>query len=308
MTRDPARGHIAWNNNFLWTWNTLGIPSPDDNHVVHIKKGAFEGQRNAHIDAVRTLFLYSFPGADTYSGLDNAGKTTIVKKIMGEDVNTVSPTLGFIIKTIDYEGWVEAMKSSPVFCWPCLQGINLISVSISVHLWIVVILTFVVKGMLVARKLWDRTGEITLKRPTHSYGLSMRLIACVLKTAGPNCTAYYKRKFVLYPSHPCWHQHWHHPFCQRLSGASLLVFANKTDVNGCMDETEIQEVCAWYSIFYVTSHPLIGDHGQGLRLEEIRSHKWHIIRCSAVTGTNLNEGLAWVVNDAKARLFLFWAI
>jgi ADP-ribosylation factor-like protein 2 len=24
---------------------------------------------------------------------------------MGEDVNTVSPTLGFIIKTIDYEGY-----------------------------------------------------------------------------------------------------------------------------------------------------------------------------------------------------------
>lgn len=40
------------------------------------------------------------------SGLDNAGKTTIVKKIMGEDVNAVSPTLGFIIKTIDYDGWV----------------------------------------------------------------------------------------------------------------------------------------------------------------------------------------------------------
>jgi len=43
--------------------------------------------------------------SDTYRGLDNAGKTTIVKKIMGEDVNTVSPTLGFIIKTIDYEGY-----------------------------------------------------------------------------------------------------------------------------------------------------------------------------------------------------------
>jgi ADP-ribosylation factor-like protein 2 len=38
-------------------------------------------------------------------GLDNAGKTTIVKHIMGEDVNTVSPTLGFIIKTIDYKGY-----------------------------------------------------------------------------------------------------------------------------------------------------------------------------------------------------------
>lgn len=40
----------------------------------------------------------------TNSGLDNAGKTTIVKRIMNEDVNSVSPTLGFIIKTIDYEG------------------------------------------------------------------------------------------------------------------------------------------------------------------------------------------------------------
>lgn len=37
-------------------------------------------------------------------GLDNAGKTTIVKQIMGEDVRSVSPTLGFIIKTIDYNG------------------------------------------------------------------------------------------------------------------------------------------------------------------------------------------------------------
>lgn len=43
------------------------------------------------------------------SGLDNAGKTTIVKRIMGEDVNTVSPTLGFIIKTIDYGGWVDCL-------------------------------------------------------------------------------------------------------------------------------------------------------------------------------------------------------
>jgi len=41
---------------------------------------------------------------DRGRGLDNAGKTTIVKRIMNEDVNGVSPTLGFIIKTIDYDG------------------------------------------------------------------------------------------------------------------------------------------------------------------------------------------------------------
>ncbi|KAG5519629.1 hypothetical protein PMAC_001784 [Pneumocystis sp. 'macacae'] len=34
------------------------------------------------------------------SGLDNAGKSTIVKKICGEDVMTISPTVGFNIKTL----------------------------------------------------------------------------------------------------------------------------------------------------------------------------------------------------------------
>jgi ADP-ribosylation factor-like protein 2 len=47
------------------------------------------------------------PHAESQSGLDNAGKTTIVKKIMNEDVHSVSPTLGFIIKTIDYDGYVR---------------------------------------------------------------------------------------------------------------------------------------------------------------------------------------------------------
>jgi len=37
--------------------------------------------------------------------LDNAGKTTILKKFNGEPVDTVSPTLGFNIKTLEYEGY-----------------------------------------------------------------------------------------------------------------------------------------------------------------------------------------------------------
>jgi len=35
-------------------------------------------------------------------GLDNAGKTTIVKRMNGEDTSTISPTLGFNIKTMQY--------------------------------------------------------------------------------------------------------------------------------------------------------------------------------------------------------------
>eukprot|EP00193_Tetraselmis_chui_P013305 CAMPEP_0177785296 /NCGR_PEP_ID=MMETSP0491_2-20121128/20223_1 /TAXON_ID=63592 /ORGANISM="Tetraselmis chuii, Strain PLY429" /LENGTH=184 /DNA_ID=CAMNT_0019306249 /DNA_START=197 /DNA_END=751 /DNA_ORIENTATION=- len=36
-------------------------------------------------------------------GLDNAGKTTIVKRMNGEDISTISPTLGFNIKTMQYK-------------------------------------------------------------------------------------------------------------------------------------------------------------------------------------------------------------
>jgi len=39
-------------------------------------------------------------------GLDAAGKTTICKKLLDEPIDGVSPTLGFIIKTIDYDGSV----------------------------------------------------------------------------------------------------------------------------------------------------------------------------------------------------------
>ncbi|GAA5950406.1 hypothetical protein JCM21900_003723 [Sporobolomyces salmonicolor] len=38
-------------------------------------------------------------------GLDNAGKTTICKALLGEDVNAVSPTLGFNIRTIIHQGY-----------------------------------------------------------------------------------------------------------------------------------------------------------------------------------------------------------
>lgn len=38
------------------------------------------------------------------SGLDNAGKTTIVKKFNGECIDTISPTLGFSIQTLEHRG------------------------------------------------------------------------------------------------------------------------------------------------------------------------------------------------------------
>ena len=54
---------------------------------------------------MRILFLYGYINLylfiiSTYSrGLDNAGKTTILKKLNDEDIASISPTLGFNIKT-----------------------------------------------------------------------------------------------------------------------------------------------------------------------------------------------------------------
>jgi ADP-ribosylation factor-like protein 2 len=45
-------------------------------------------------------------------GLDNAGKTTIVKRINGEDTSSISPTLGFNIKTMQYNRYAAV----PIYC------------------------------------------------------------------------------------------------------------------------------------------------------------------------------------------------
>lgn len=37
--------------------------------------------------------------------MDNAGKTTILKKFNGEDIDTISPTLGFNIKTLEHRNF-----------------------------------------------------------------------------------------------------------------------------------------------------------------------------------------------------------
>ena len=73
-------------------------------NVVHFAEGASERQGDEDSDAVGEACCKMGSLLKMDSGLDNAGKTTIVKKIMNEDVNSVSPTLGFIIKTIDYDG------------------------------------------------------------------------------------------------------------------------------------------------------------------------------------------------------------
>jgi ADP-ribosylation factor-like protein 2 len=70
---------------------------------------------------------------------------------------------------------------------------------------------------------------------------------------------------------------------EKLAGASLLVFANKQDLDGALSEKDIAQV---------------------LGLNAIKNRHWRIQSCSAVTGNGLLDGVDWVVNDISQRIFL----
>lgn len=234
----------------------LGIPSDrttqeEEKDALDIEESEAEGQGAQGLDAVSPRSQRNRPkgSANTLnSGLDNAGKTTIVKRIMGEDVNTVSPTLGFIIKTIDYEGYklniwdVGGQKTLRSYWRNYFEKTDAL-------IWVV-----------------DATDRLRIEDcKTELHGLLQEEVSRLAPTVKINGALLTRR-------------------AQRLSGATLLVFANKTDVQGCMTGEEMEEA---------------------LRLRHIQTHQWRILRCSAMTGENLKEGLAWVVEDAKARLFLY---
>jgi hypothetical protein len=92
---------------------------------------------------------------------------------------------------------------------------------------------------------------------------------------------------------------------QRLMGASLLVFKNKSDVPASLGEEEIRQVRLPVRLQDDRARPAALTCAQALQLDSIKTHRWKIISCSAVTGLGLKEGLDWVVRDAKERLFLF---
>lgn len=101
------------------------------------------------------------------------------------------------------------------------------------------------------------------------------------------------------------------PF-QRLAGATLLVFANKQDLPGALSKEAIREVR-----FIPTADTMTRDWFdscnknlkwflpvlQALGLDEIKTHHWCIISCSAITGENLLAGVDWLLNDIVSRIF-----
>ena len=159
-------------------------------------------------------------------GLDNAGKTTILKKFNGEDITTISPTLGFNIKTLEHKGY------------------NL--------------------------NIWDVGGQKSLRSYWRNYFETTDGVVWVVDSADKRRLEDCKQElFKLLQE-------------ERLLGATLLVFANKSDIPDALTADEIRQI---------------------LDLDNIKTHHWHIVACSAVTGQNLLEGIDWLLDDISARIF-----
>lgn len=183
-----------------------------EENACDFAESSFERQGDANIDAVRRRSNSPNDGADLSSGLDNAGKTTVVKRLMNEDVNVVSPTLGFIIKTIDYKGQVNGVAyglltdgltnrpatNSTYVRWSFLKSpASSASASVSAFwLWARADLQDINQGTSGDKRLCGHTGGTTLKKPTPLSGLLIPLIAYAWRIAKQNWLACYLKRQV----------------------------------------------------------------------------------------------------------------
>ena len=159
-------------------------------------------------------------------GLDNAGKTTILKRFNGEDINTISPTLGFNIKTLEHNNY--------------------------------------------KLNVWDVGGQKSLRSYWRNYFESTDGVIWVVDSSDR------------LRMNDCKNELHSLLLEERLAGATLLIFANKQDINGSLTSEEIEEL---------------------LELKKITTHHWFIFGCSAVSGNNLVTGIDTFISDISSRIF-----
>jgi ADP-ribosylation factor-like protein 2 len=163
-------------------------------------------------------------------GLDNAGKTTVVKKLCGEPIDKVEPTVGFNIFTLEREGY--------------------------------------------RLDLWDVGGQTSIRAYWRNYFEQTDGVVWVVDSTDLHRLEQCRTELLGRVLQQ-----------ERLAGASLLVLANKQDVQGALPVEQIAEVLQLEKICGATRH-------------------WSIRACSAVTGTGLIAGVDWMVRDVGSRIFM----
>lgn len=174
----------------------------------------------------------------TRSGLDNAGKTTILKRLTGGDVREVSPTLGFnittLVRTIGSTAGATnaAAAGSSTSPAPSAEG----------------------AGESYTLNVWDVGGQRTLRPYWRNYFESTDAVVWVVDSSDTlrldDCSSELRQLLAE----------------QRLAGCTLLVLANKQDLAGSLTMEQVRDQL---KLDTITSHtwrilPCSAITGEGL--------------------------------------------
>jgi len=162
-------------------------------------------------------------------GLDNAGKTTIVKKLCGQPIEEIEPTLGFQIQTLEYNDY--------------------------------------------KLNLWDIGGQSSIRAYWRNYFEKTDGLVWVVDSSDTSRFHLVRQELEKLLQQ------------ERLAGATLLIWANKQDVQGSVSSEQMVEFLKLQDLQYNNRH-------------------WSIHPCSAITGDGLIEGMDWLVEDISNRIFL----
>ncbi|KAH7643190.1 ADP-ribosylation factor-like 5 [Dermatophagoides farinae] len=116
--------------------------------------------------------------------------------------------------------------------------------------------------------MWDLGGQDSLRQGWQAYYSNTEFIILVIDSSDHERISISKEEL--------WRMLGH----EDLRKASVLIYANKQDIKGCMSVAQISKE---------------------LNLTSIKKHKWQIQPCCAISGEGLYQGLEWIVEQLKNK-------
>mmetsp|Transcript_3951 Transcript_3951/g.10218 ORF Transcript_3951/g.10218 Transcript_3951/m.10218 type:complete len:181 (-) Transcript_3951:186-728(-) len=117
-------------------------------------------------------------------------------------------------------------------------------------------------------QVWDLGGQERLRKAWGTYYINTQAVILVVDSTDRESIPTVKEELATITAH------------EDLTGAILLILANKQDAEGAMSAAEVSTALA---------------------LHANKQHDWQIQACSALTGSGLYEGLDWIIHTLRQK-------
>ncbi|XP_076327976.1 ADP-ribosylation factor-like protein 5B [Tachypleus tridentatus] len=116
--------------------------------------------------------------------------------------------------------------------------------------------------------MWDLGGQESLRAAWNTYYSHAEFLILVVDSTDRERLSVSKEELWKMLNH------------EDLNKTSVLVYANKQDLKGCMTPAEISDQ---------------------LKLTSLKKHRWRIQACCALSGEGLYQGLEWIYHQLKSK-------